>query len=101
MIKSFFTLPSSWKQVVDIANVVRNVVDSFVGFFMLKERTNEEAAVIDQEQIVRKTSDGLWLLDVVKLVGLNAAMLKITKEMRKKKRRKSPKDSSQDWVLSR
>ena len=70
MTKLFFTLPSSWKQVVDIANVVRNVVDFFVGFFMLKDRAFEEAAVIDQEQIVRQTGDGLRLLDVVKLVGL-------------------------------
>ena len=70
MTKLFFTLPSSWKQAVDIANVVRNVVDFFVGFFMLKDRAFEEAAGLDQEQIVRRTGDGLRLLDVVELVGL-------------------------------
>ena len=52
MTKSCFTLPSSWKQVVDVANVMRNVVDFSVGFFMLKDRAFEAAAGLDQEQIV-------------------------------------------------
>ena len=60
----------SWKQVVDVAGVVRNLVDFSFIFFLLKDRSCEKAASFIKKRFVRRTGGGLWLLDVVELEGL-------------------------------
>ena len=70
MVKLILAVANSWRQVVDVAGVVRNLVDVSFFIFLLKDRAFEEAASFIKKRVIRRTGGGLWLLDVVELEGL-------------------------------
>ena len=109
MVKLILAVTNSWKQVVDVADVVRHLVDVAFIIFLFEDRAFEEAASFIKKRFLRRTGGGLWLLDVVELEGFDAAPLKVTNEMKRKKRLTaellerllewsewSPKDSTED-----